>query len=53
MESNKLKMTQLRFTQNSGMLCFKMPSQKKENPGGDGGYDKSDDSGRGGLSCVT
>ena len=50
METNKLKITQLKFTQRSGTLCFKMPGQEKENPGGGGSSYGSDDSSSGGLS---
>ena len=49
-ETNKLKITQLKFTQRSGTLCFKMPGQEKENPGGGGSSYGSDDSSSGGLS---
>ena len=50
METNKLKITQLKFTQRSGTLCFKMPGQETENLGGGGSSYGSDGSSSGGLS---
>ena len=51
-ETNRLKITQLKFTQRSGTFCFKVPGLKKEkeNAGGVGCSYGSDDSSSGGLS---